>query len=228
MQMAFDIGGIEDIEWVRDRLRTAFGHPGPIPLRTPVGQLVKSAISSRTRDDVSLAAYRRLVAAYPQWLGIACAETADIEAVIGAVTFPDVKSRHLRKALRIIAACRPDFDLTFLGGLGVARALAWLETLPGVGRKVSASTLNFSTLAMPALVVDTHILRIVRRFGLVRRKADTRAAYDTMMEMVHGWSAFELAELHILLKHLGQTVCRANGASCRSCPIGARCRAYFS
>lgn len=225
MQMTLGFGAAQDLEWVRDQLRSRFGGSSPIHVRTPIGQLVKSSISGRTRDEVSLGAYRRLVDAYPAWSDIARTTTADIEAVIGDVTFPDVKARSLRDALRAIAADQPDFDLAFLGAQSVASALEWLERLPGVGRKVSASTLNFSTLRMPAFVVDTHILRILRRFGFVRSKAGTRAAYDAMMAGAYDWSAADLAELHILTKRLGQTICRADRACCRDCPISARCRA---
>ncbi len=224
MQMAFDLGAGEDIAWVRARLRCRFGTIGGFVARTPVGQLVKSSISGRTRDEVSLGAYHRLIDAYPDWIDIARAAAADVEAVIGDVTFADVKARHLGEALRAVAACRPDFDLAFLGTLSVARALEWLERLPGVGRKVSASTLNFSTLRMPAFVVDTHILRILSRFGFVRGKADTRTAYDVTMAMACDWSAAELAELHIVMKRLGQEICRADRACCRDCPISQRCR----
>ena len=225
MQLTFGLGAADDIEWVRDRLKSRFGCSGAIPVRTPVGQLVKSSISGRTRDEVSLGAYHRLVGAYPDWSDIARATTADIEAVIGDVTFPDVKARHLREALRAIAACRPDFSLAFLGARSVARALEWLERLPGVGRKVSASTLNFSTLRRPAFVIDTHVLRILRRFGFVRSKAGTRAAYDVTMAMVCHWNAADLAELHVVMKHLGQTICRADRARCHDCPISERCQA---
>lgn len=224
MQMAFGFGAPEDLAWVRDRLRRCFGPPEPILVRTPIGQLVKSLISGRTRDEVSARAYRRLVGRYPEWPMLARAATADIEAAICDVTFADVKARHLGGALAAIEACRADFDLTFLCRLGVARALAWLERLPGVGRKVSASTLNFSTLRLPSFVVDTHILRILRRFGFVRGKADTRTAYDLTMEIVPDWSAAELAELHVLMKRLGQSICRADRTHCRICPISQRCQ----
>ncbi|MGB6184598.1 MAG: endonuclease III [Sphingopyxis granuli] len=226
MQMAFSFWAIEDMEWVRDRLRCRFGRPAePVRVRTPVGQLVKSMISGRIRDAVSLGAYHRLVEIYPEWFSIAQATTAEVEEAIGDVTFPDVKAQYLRDALTLVAADRPDFDLTFLGALDVESALAWLERLPGVGRKVSASTLNFSTLRMPAFVVDTHILRIMRRFGFVRGKGDTRTVYDLTMTALSDWCATDLAELHVLIKRLGQTVCRADRADCRSCPIGRRCRA---
>lgn len=208
---------------VRDQLRACLGRPDPVYVRTPIGQLVKSWISGRTRDEVSLNAYQRLLETYRTWGDLAEAPAKDVEAVIAEVTFSDAKARDLHVALRTIAGTHPDFDLTFLGRLRVPAALAWLERLRGVGRKVAASTLNFSTLRMPAFVVDTHVLRILPRFGLVRRTADIRAAYETIMAMRGDWSAAELAELHVLLKRLGQIICRADHACCDECPIRQRC-----
>lgn len=225
MQIAFNFGAVEDMAWVRDQLRSCFGRPDRVCARAPIGQLVKSSISNRTLDEVSLAAYQRLVGAYPEWPALAAASTGDVEDLIGDVTFPDVKARHLGDALRIIGACHSDFDLDFLGRLGVDEALAWLERLPGVGRKVSASTLNFSTLDMPAFVVDTHVVRVLSRYGFVRNAADTRNAYDAVMAASPRWSAAELAELHILMKRLGQTICRHDRARCHDCPIHRRCKA---
>lgn len=225
MQMAFDFGAVEDMAWVRDQLRACFGRPDRILARAPIGQLVKSSISNRTLDEVSLDAYRRLVEAYPEWPALAKASPGAVEILIGDVAFPDVKARHLGDAPRAIGAGHPDFDLEFLGRLSVAAALAWLERLPGVGRKVSASTLNFSTLGMPAFVVDTHVLRVLRRYGFVRSKAATRTAHDAVMAAASRWSAAELAELHILMKRLGQTICRHHRARCPDCPISRRCKA---
>lgn len=223
--MAFDFGAVEDMVWVRQQLRSCFGRPDPVCERTPVGQLVKSLISNRTLDAVSLAAYRRLVADYPEWAALADASQSDVEAVICDVRFPERKARHLGEALRAIRARHPDFDLDFLGRLSVVEALAWLERLPGVGRKVSASTLNFSALTMPALVVDLHVLRVLARYGFVCGTAGISDAYEAAMAASPRWSAAELAELHILMKRLGQTVCQFRRARCSDCPIRQRCRA---
>jgi endonuclease-3 len=113
MQVTFDFGAVEDMVWVREQLRSCFGQPDRVCTRVPIGQLVKSSISGRTLDEVSLAAYRRLVEAYPEWPALAEASTGDVEVLIGAVTFPDVKARHLGDALRAIGARHPDFDLPF-------------------------------------------------------------------------------------------------------------------
>ncbi|HWK45065.1 MAG TPA: hypothetical protein VNT30_10105 [Stellaceae bacterium] len=224
MQKAFDFGAGAEIAYLRDRLKDKFGHLEVMPTRDPMGQLIKSLISSRTRDQVSHCAYERLVLAYPRWPVMAEAAPNDIQTAIAAVTFADVKVRYLRRTLRLIAANHPDFSLDFLGGWPIAEALAWLERLPGVGRKVSASTLNFSTLQLPAFVIDTHVLRVLRRFGFVRATADTRTAYETVMTAVDAWDAADLAELHVLLKRLGQTRCRAERPCCRGCPISLRCQ----
>lgn len=223
--MAFDFGAVGDMTWIRDRLRACFGSPAPIPARAPIDQLVRSSISGRTYDHVSWGAYRRLVETYPAWSGLAGATRGDIETTIGDVTFPDVKARQLHATINIIAARQPDFDLTFLGKLDVETALAWLERLPGVGRKVSASTLNFSTLQMPAFVVDSHVLRVMGRFGFVRSKSETETTYEVAMAIISDWNAGDLVELHILMKHLGQTLCHKHRPCCRDCPINERCHA---
>jgi endonuclease-3 len=225
MQMMFDFGAISDVAWIRKQLGSFFGRPARGSACSPIGQLVKSSISNRTLDEISLAAYLRLVKAYPEWPALAAASTGDVEDLISDVAFPDSKARHLGGALRIIGAGQPDFDLNFLGRLSIDEALAWLERLPGVGRKVSAATLNFSTLDMPAFVVDTHILRVLSRYGFVRNTADTLTAYDAVMAASPQWSAAELAELHILIKRLSQTICQHGRARCRDCPLLQRCKA---
>ena len=228
MQRVFSFGAVDDLTWVRDQLRSHFGAAGPVLVRAPIDQLVKSLISSRTRDEVSSSAYGRLMERYSDWSDLARARPDDVKAIIWDVTFSDVKAVRLGEMLRSIAEFYPDLDLAFLGRLTVSQALRWLERLPGVGRKVAASTLNFSTLTMPAFVIDTHILRILRRYGLVGPKADTRLAFDAVMALSETWSAVDLAELHIFMKRLGQTVCRADHGCCRDCPIRPQCKAAAS
>lgn len=224
MQTAFDFGAPTEMALMRDRLRSTLSGYRPYNLREPIGQMIKSLISSRTKDEISLRAYERLIRRYPRWSDLAQAPAAEIEAVIAKVTFADEKARHLKAALGIIAARNADFDLSFLKGLPVPQALAWLEALPGVGPKVAASTLNFSALAMPAFVVDTHVLRVFTRFGIIGAKADIAAAYATVMTAAADWTAAEFSEFHVLVKRLGQTICRFEGPLCGECPLRRDCR----
>jgi endonuclease-3 len=209
---------------MHDVLAAVFGRLQSFERRDPISQLVRSLISSRTSDEISEIVYRRLVSRYPAWSELAEAQPNEIEAAIADVTQAQAKSRQLSRALRRIAASHPDFRLDFLGHLPVEQALRWLERLPGVGRKVAAATLNFSTLNRPAFVIDTHVLRVLRRLGFVGSKADTRRAYYVVMEAAEYWSAQELAELHAVMKRLGQTVCRSGEPRCERCPISKYCK----
>lgn len=225
MQGSFDFGGGAELAWVRARL-AADGPPlvechRPAPLH----QLAEAIISGRTRDAVAAAAFARLINRYPNWGQIAALPPAAVEAVIEDVSFAADKARHLTATLREIAAERPDFDLGFLAELPVSAALAWLERLPGVGRKVAAATLNFSTLRRPAFVVDSHGLRILRRFGFVGEKADLARACDFVMAAVPDWDADDLDHLHRLLKRHGQGRCKAGSVECGLCPLVRDCRA---
>lgn len=224
MQGTFDFGHGADLTDARDRLAAFFGVLDPIPQRTPIDQLVKSLISNRTYDADSLAAFDKLAAAYDGWALVAAATDQRIEALIAGVQFADRKAAHLGETLRWIGAERPAFDLDFLGGLPMAEALVWLERLPGVGRKVAASVLNFSTLRRPALVIDTHVARVLKRLGLVGARAEIQAMYATAMNAAAGWSAPDLTDLHVWMKRLGQTLCRPSRAHCGDCPLREACR----
>ena len=107
---------------------------------------------------------------------------------------------------------------------GVEDALAWLERLPGVGRKVAAATLDFSTLRKRALVIDTHHLRVLRRLGFLSGRCTLRRAYDRIMPLVPtDWPPAMLDEHHQLMKCLGQEICRHGMPICRRCPLENLC-----
>lgn len=224
MQFAFDFGAPIDISLMREGLRSAFAGYRPHNIREPIGQLVKSMISSRTKDEVSLRSYQKLITCYPRWDDLAAAPVAGIERAIVEVTHAKDKASHVKEALGLIAGEHPDYDLSFLKKFSVPEAVAWLRALPGVGPKVAASTLNFSTLAMPAFVVDAHVLRVLSRFGVVGPRADIATAYDVVMAAVPDWSAFELSEFHVLTKRLGQVFCRFDNPLCLECPVRRHCR----
>ena len=191
--------------------------------RTPVGQLIKSLISARTLDAVSLAAYRRLRDRYRSPALMTQAEPRAIERLIGDVTFADVKAAQLVAALRMIEASDGGFALTHLAIRPLPDALAWLERQPGVGRKVAASTLNASTLQRPVMIVDTHVLRVLHRLGFVRTAADYRAASEAVTAAMPHWSGDDFLAFHIALKRLGQEVCRWDAPACGMCPLRVDC-----
>lgn len=223
MQESFDFGAAEIRRW-RERLTHRLGRLVDPPRRTPIGQLMKSLISSRTRDAVSLAAFHRLLVCWPAPDSLAAASPAAVEREIAIVTFADVKAEHLVETLRMIESEHPDFDLGFLGAMRVEDALAWLESHPGVGRKVAAATLNASTLKRPVFIVDSHVHRVLQRIGFIGEKASARAASELVTASASSLSADDLLELFAQMKRLGQSICRFDQPHCAICPLKDCCR----
>jgi endonuclease-3 len=212
-----------EILWWHDRLCARLGRLVPERRRGPLSQLVKSLISSRTRDAVSLAAYNRLVRAWPDPAALASASPARIQAVISSVTFAEVKAPHLVRTLRMIGEERPGFDLGFLARWPEPRSLLWLERFPGVGRKVAAATLNASTLGKRVFIVDSHVHRVLWRLGYISGKASPRAASERVTASARSLDADGLLELFAQMKLLGQTLCRFAAPDCASCPLAGHC-----
>ncbi len=211
---------------VHRRLLARFGRPGPWRRLGPVEQLAMGMIGGRTRGEECLAAFGTLRGRFESWEAVRDAPAMAVRSAIAPVNFAERKAPMLQAALRAVAARRGRIELDFLGRMSVGSALGWLERLPGVGRKVSAATLNFSTLRMRALVVDTHHLRIARKLGLTRVRATYEEAYRRLMpRLPPDWGADELDDHHQLMKCLGQTICRADGSRCRDCPLRDICPA---
>jgi endonuclease-3 len=226
MQQTFEFLQTEceaDLRFIKTRLHRLFGDFRFEDRGDPVSQLVGSLLSSRTHDSVSLRAFERLAKGFPDWDAVADAPQADILDAIGDVTFPEKKAADLKQALRLIRARFGRITLDFLNGLEPEQALFQLEQLPGIGRKTAAAILNFSSLRMRTFVVDTHVLRVLQRFGFLRERAETGEAYDAVMAAADGFDADHLFELHWHIKRLGQSVCSHTHAACDSCPLASKC-----
>lgn len=225
MQMSFDFyNRSESFRRIHRRLLRRFGRPGPWRHLDPVSQLIMGIIGGRTLTDDSLRAFKALLRRFDRWEDICNAEPGQVARAIAAVTDAEAKAWRLPAALRQVCARRGRLELDFLGGLPVEAALVWLERLPGVGRKASASTLNFSTLRMRALVIDRHHLRVLRRLGLVRARADGTEAFERVMpDLPPDWTAADVDDHHQLMKTLGQRLCRHDSSRCPACPLQDLC-----
>jgi endonuclease III len=222
-QQPFPFGQAADLCSVRDRLRAVYGEIREPERLNPIDQFVRSFLGSRTYDEVSWNTFYRLTSHYRSWDRVAEAQPDEIEALLADVTHPGKKAVDLIRALQKIRARAGAIDLDFLKNLETETALLWLEQIHGVGRKIAAATLNFSTLRKPAFVADVHVLRVLQRFGFVKTGADARDAYDVVMAPAEGWSADELYQLHWHLKILGQRTCTYQRALCNVCPLSAIC-----
>lgn len=207
------------------RLARRFGPQGPCRLLEPVSQLVMAMVGSRTHSKISRTAFEALLKRYGRWEAVRDAAISDIETVIASVTFPQRKAPQIKAALAAITQAHGRLTLDPLDRMSADQALAWLERLPGVGRKVAAATLNFSMLRKPVLVIDGHQLRILKRIGLVGQGANIAKAHDAITPVLPpDWTAAELDDHYRLMKALGRAICRDPTATCSRCSLQDLCQ----
>ncbi|UIP07562.1 endonuclease III [Erythrobacter sp. SDW2] len=227
--MQLDLGPDPRTDVLR-RLHTALiGRLGrivrpPDKRRSPEWVLVHGVIGAQTKTAASNASTDGLLADYGCWEAVASAPVGELEAPLQRQTFPSVAAQRLKDCLGAIMAERGAVDLSHLSDLETDAAMAWLERLPGVARKNSAGVMNASTLGRKAMVIDGHHRRIMQRMGIVPERADTTRAYDTLMPLVPTeWTAADMDEHHLLLKKLGQSLCRPRAPDCTECPARSGC-----
>ena len=225
MQFTFDFDDRpEKLIEIHRRLKQHFGSSQPDSPFDPVSQLVMAIISGQTKAEVYRSVFSKLQRRFGNWDNLRDAQVTEIENAISRVTHAKDKAQRLKDALKDITKVRGQLGLDWLDDLTVDEAIAWLERLPGVGRKASAATLNFSTLQKSALVIDTHHLWILTRLNFVHEKSSIEKAYDEIMPLLPSdWSPVDFDEHHQLFQILGQTTCEKSNQACFRCPINDLC-----
>jgi len=201
---------------LRDRLRLLYGRPLAPPHGRGIEELILTVLSQSTNDRNRDVAYVRLRARFARWEEVRDVPTSEVEAAI------QPGGLHRQKAIRIqqILRALPDPpDLSFLPGLGVEAARAYLTALPGVGRKTAACVLLFA-FGMPDVPVDTHVSRVGTRLGLFRPNAPFEELHDELLALTPRGGELEL---HVNLLRHGRRTCHAQRPACGDCALLRMC-----
>ncbi|RPD46993.1 Fe-S cluster assembly protein HesB [Hymenobacter sediminis] len=212
--------------WAHERLCAEYGAPFRFfSSKDPLSELISSMLSHRTRNQDSHRAYQQLRARFPTWDLVRDAPTAEVEEAISPCTWPEQKAPRLQQVLREVSQrCGGPCNLEFLAELPIPEARAWLEELPGVGRKTSAAVLLFSTLRLPAMPVDSHHHRVAQRLGLIGPKVGEAAAHALLEALLPvGWDAQQVYDHHEALMFHGQKCCYFHTPACGRCVVLSRC-----
>lgn len=204
---------------VRARLRGRFGVPPRRRAAPPFEELVQTILSQNTTDLNSARTFASLTTRFPRWEKMASARPAAIANAIRAGGLADVKARYLREVTREVLARRGDLDLSFLRKMNREAALAWLESLPGVGAKTARVVLLFAC-GKEVFPVDTHILRVTKRLGYLDPRQGAAAAHRFWDEHCPRGAA---RELHINLIRHGRETCRSRRPACGACSLADVC-----
>jgi len=185
----------------------------------PVRNLVLTILSQNTTDANRDRAYDLLTKRFPTIPALAAARPSDLEEAIRVGGLARAKAKAILGALARIREERGDYSLDFLRGVPLPEARGYLTSFPGVGVKTANILLLFS-FGMPAFPVDTHVLRVTKRLGLVPATSDLAKAALSLEPHV---GTGDHGPLHLNLIRLGREVCRPRNPLCAECPLLTVC-----
>ncbi|RJP25749.1 MAG: endonuclease III [Deltaproteobacteria bacterium] len=204
------------------RLARRFGEPDRCGHETsPVRNLVLTILSQNTTDANRDRAFDALMRRFPTFPRLAAADPAEVEEAIRVGGLAKAKARAILAALARLKEERGDYTLDFLRSMPLPEARAYLTSFRGVGVKTANILLLFS-FGLPAFPVDTHVLRVTKRLGLVPGSADLAKAALALEPHV---PAGKQMPLHLNLIRLGREVCRPRNPLCPVCPLLPVCPA---
>ena len=204
---------------VIELLAAQYGESPRRPRRDPIDELVLGVLSQNTSDANSDRAFAQLKRACPTWQSALEAPPQQVEEAIRPGGLAPTKSLRIQALLAEVVKRRGTFDLSFLRGMPLDEAEAWLESLAGVGPKTAAVVLLFS-LGRPAFPVDTHVHRVLRRLGLAPSGASATQAQAMWEPRL---APEDVYPFHMYLIAHGRRTCVARRPRCPECSLRHRC-----
>jgi len=147
-----------------------------------------------------------LFSKYPSLAAIAAADIGDVEEIVRPCGYYRAKARD-------IVLCAQMLLEQYDGE--VPDSMEELLKLPGVGRK-TANLILGDVFGQPAIVVDTHCIRLSNRLGLVENLKDPTKIENILREIIPGDKSNDFC--HRLVFH-GRAVCMARKPNCMDCSL---------
>ena len=172
--------------------------------------LVEVRLAAQCTDARVNIVVRDLFAKYPSLDALAQASPEEIEAIVRPCGLGRSKARDISACMRML---RDEF------GGHVPDTMEQLLRLPGVGRK-SANLVMGDVFGKPAIVNDTHCIRLCNRIGLVDGIKDPAKVEKALWKIIPPEEGSDFC--HRLVYH-GRAVCDARKPNCAVCCLKDVC-----
>lgn len=149
---------------------------------------------------------------YPTLEAFAGADLADLEAIIYSTGLYKAKARNLKSSAEML--------LDHFGGR-VPDTMDELLLLPGVGRKIANLVLG-DVYGKPAIVADTHCIRLSNRFALCD-SVNPQKVEEILKKLI---APDEQSNFCHRLVMYGREVCTARSPKCDFCILTDLCHFY--
>ena len=178
--------------------------------------LVSVRLAAQCTDERVNVVVQDLYARFPDVNALAQADPDEIEQIVRPCGLGRSKARDISACMKVLqqeygGKVPDDFDL--------------LLKLPGVGRK-SANLIMGDVFGKPAIVTDTHCIRLTNRIGLVDNEKDPKKVEMALWKIIPSEEGSDFC--HRLVWH-GREVCTARThPHCERCVLADLCRYYRS
>ena len=178
--------------------------------QTPLQLLIATRLSAQCTDARVNMVTPALFERFPDAESFARADASEVAPYIQSCGLYKTKSRDIVAMAKMIME---DF------GGEVPDNIPDLTKLPGVGRK-TANLICGDVYGKPAVVVDTHCIRITARLGL-HKETDQKKIEDALRRLLPPEESNDFC--HRLVLH-GRAVCNARSPKCADCCMNGFCR----
>ena len=175
--------------------------------------LVSVRLAAQCTDARVNVVTEELFAKYPSVAALAAATPEEIEEIVRPCGLGHSKARDISLAMRMLMR---DF------GGKVPDDFDTLLTLPGVGRK-SANLIMGDVFGKPAIVTDTHCIRLCNRMGIVKDLKEPKKVEMALWKVIPPQEGNDFC--HRLVLH-GRAVCTARSPKCEICCVKELCSSY--
>lgn len=175
----------------------------------PFQLLIATRLSAQCTDARVNIVTPALFAAFPDPKSMGNADIGEVEELIKTCGLYKTKAKDLIGIGKMIAEN--------YGGV-VPDTIEELTKLPGVGRK-TANLVCGDIYGKPAVVTDTHFIRLCNRLGLVKTR-DPKKVEDAMRKLLPPEKSSDFCHRTVLF---GRDICTARKANCDSCPLNDFC-----
>jgi len=185
----------------------------------PLDVLILTILSQNTNDRNSDHAYESLKARFPRWEDVLEGRHQSLSAAIRVGGLANEKAKRIREILQWVKNRYGKLSLLPLRKMGSEEIEKTLGCLKGIGPKTMSCLLLFG-LKRDAFPVDTHVLRVGKRLGVIPKEMKAEEAHAWMKPLVPAGKALSL---HLNLIRFGRTVCSAKNPQCSACFLAREC-----
>lgn len=175
----------------------------------PYQLMIAARLSAQCTDARVNIVTKTLFVQYPTLEAFAEADLSELEEAVKPCGFYRTKAKSIKEMAQRL--------LSVYGGK-IPDTMDELLTLPGIGRK-TANLLLGDVYGKPAVVTDTHFIRITGRLGLTEHTAPQKVEAD-LRELLPPAESSAFCHRTVLF---GRDVCQARKPRCGECPLRHFC-----